>query len=78
MQFHSSDVKILEFCSLILSPSQNSCTIRACASLELKNTFFQITVKDCETSESPSVSTADLFFGYLAMPMDSHFTRVGA
>ena len=62
IQFHSKNFKILEFCSLILLSSQHSCTIRSCKILELKNTFFQITVKNCETSKLLSVNTTDLFF----------------
>ena len=48
MQYHSKNFKILEFCSLILPPSQYSCTIRAYTILELKNTLSRFTVKNCE------------------------------
>ena len=47
---------------MILPPSQHSCTIRACKILELKNTFFRMTVKNCESFKCISISAADLFF----------------
>ena len=70
MQFHSKNFKILEFCSLILPPSQYSCTIKACTILELKNTLSRFTVKNCEKLID-SRPTQQTFFGYLTMPFPS-------
>ena len=72
IQFHSKNFKILEFCSLILLSSQHSCPIRSCKILELKNTFFQITVKNCETSKLLSVNAADLFLVTFWLPRDAN------